>query len=50
MEFLTSAYRNTMTEPTNPQPLVNDVLEASGISDLISVQHDEATALAEAQA
>jgi anti-anti-sigma factor len=33
-----------------PQPLVNEVLEASGISDLISVQHDEATAVAEAQA
>jgi hypothetical protein len=25
MEFLTSAYRNTMTEPTNPQPLVNQM-------------------------
>ena len=25
MEFLTSAYRNTMTDPTNPQPLVNNM-------------------------
>jgi len=25
MEFLTSAYRSTMTEPTNPQPLVNQM-------------------------
>jgi uncharacterized protein (DUF1800 family) len=25
MEFLTSAYRSTLTEPTNPQPLVNQM-------------------------
>jgi uncharacterized protein (DUF1800 family) len=25
MEFLTSAYRTTLTEPTNPQPLVNQM-------------------------
>ncbi len=34
----------------NPQPLVNQVLDASGISEVISVQHDEATAVAQAQA
>lgn len=34
----------------NPQPLVNEVLEASGISDIVSIEHDAAAAIASAQA
>jgi anti-anti-sigma factor len=34
----------------NPQPLVKDVLDASGIADIVSIEQDEAAALAEAQA
>ena len=34
----------------NPQPLVNDVLQASGIGDLVSIEHDTATAVAQAKA
>lgn len=34
----------------NPQPLVNEVLTASGISDIVPISHDTAAALADAQA
>jgi anti-anti-sigma factor len=34
----------------NPQPLVNEVLEASGISEIVSIQTDEAASVALAQA
>ena len=34
----------------NPQPLVNEVLEASGIGEIVSIQTDTATAVAQAQA
>jgi anti-anti-sigma factor len=34
----------------NPQPLVNEVLEASGIGELVSIQNDAAAAVAEARA
>ncbi len=34
----------------NPQPLVGEVLEASGIGDLVSIQNDEAAAIALAKA
>ncbi len=34
----------------NPQPLVNEVLEASGIGDVVAIEHDTASAVAQAQA
>ncbi|MGA2053590.1 MAG: STAS domain-containing protein [Opitutales bacterium] len=34
----------------NPQPLVNEVLDASGIGDVVAIEHDTAAALAEAKA
>jgi anti-anti-sigma factor len=34
----------------NPLPLVNEVLEASGIGDVVAIEHDAAAALAKAKA
>jgi anti-sigma B factor antagonist len=34
----------------NPQPLVKDVLDASGIEDIVSVENDPAIALSKAKA
>jgi len=34
----------------NPQPLVNEVLEASGIQDAVIIEHDAASALSKAKA
>jgi anti-anti-sigma factor len=34
----------------NPQPMVNEVLEASGIGDIVAIEHDTAAAIARAQA
>jgi anti-anti-sigma factor len=34
----------------NPQPMVNEVLEASGISDILMIEHDAAAAVSQAQA
>ena len=34
----------------NPQPLVNEVLEASGIQDVVVIEHDTESALSKAKA
>jgi anti-anti-sigma factor len=34
----------------NPQPLVGEVLDASGIGDVVAIEHDTAAAVAKAQA
>ena len=34
----------------NPQPLVNEVLDASGIEDVVIIEHDVESALAKARA
>ena len=34
----------------NPQPLVNDVLEASGIQDVVAIEHNAESALSKAKA
>lgn len=34
----------------NPQPLVNEVLDASGIQDVVSIEHDAESALTKAKA
>jgi anti-sigma B factor antagonist len=34
----------------NPQPLVNEVLEASGFDEVVVIEHDAASALAKAKA
>ncbi len=34
----------------NPQPLVNEVLETSGIQDMVVIEHDAAAALGKAKA
>jgi anti-anti-sigma factor len=34
----------------NPQPLVNEVLEASGITDVVIIEHDAEAALSKAKA
>jgi anti-anti-sigma factor len=34
----------------NPQPLVGEVLEASGIGDIVAIEHDATAAVSQAQA